>query len=218
MTQRTVLSVSILVVWVIAMATAFWWFQWRNLRSFDTSESWRFYPETLPAELQPLLARLPKDAAKGYLLHFWTPNCACNVGNLEHLARLGARFSAEGIQLVVIGHPDEELPKLWRRVEKTWDGHIGILSAPLKPVIPGTPAALVLDAHQQPIYFGPYSSSADCSVADEGLIEYPLQSVVDAMPVRPQSYLSFGCFCDQPEFSSARPADVVYQPVLRGTL
>lgn len=218
MTRRTILSIAILVVWAIAMATAFWWFQWRNLRTFDTSDNWRLYPDTLPAELQPLLTQLPKGNAKGYLLHFWTPNCACNVGNLEHLARLGSRFAPEGMQLVIIGQPDKELPKLWRQVEANWDGHIGILNASLKPVIPGTPAALVLNAHQQPVYFGPYSLSADCSVADEGIIEYRLQSVVDATPVRPQSYLSFGCFCDPTELSSARPTAVAYQPVLRGTL
>jgi hypothetical protein len=60
--------------------------------------------------------------------------------------------------------------------------------------IEATPAALVFDAAEQLVYFGPYSDSARCGESG-GLVERVLDRVLGGQAPRPQPFYGGGCFC-----------------------
>jgi len=181
--SRKSLLVGLLVLaWLTAMASAFWWYQARYIRPFaDTTALFSGDPLRLPAEL----------AGPGpiRLVHFWDPACPCNVGNQQHLAELIARFASQGVVFYAVQKPGSQ-------------GQLPDTLSALKPLsqfpgaeqLPASPAVGIWDKDGKLAYFGPYSEGATCT-SSNSFIEPILEALAQNRPINATHTLAVGCFC-----------------------
>ena len=169
-------------LWLLAMIWAFWWYQARYLRPFDTS------PTLFSGEHLQLPATLAGPGPVR-LVHFWDPACPCNVGNQQHLAEMLERYAGQ-VQFYAVQRP----------------GSRGQLPAPLAALqplsalqgaedLPASPAVAVWDSLGRLAYFGPYSEGAVCTSANS-FVEPVLDALLAGRPVLAPQTLASGCFCD----------------------
>lgn len=181
--RKTLLACSIALLWATAMASAYWWYQLRYIRSFS-EQTTLFAGDIL---------RLPAELAGPgpiRLVHFWDPACPCNIGNQQHLSELLARFEPQGVRFY--------------SVQKA--GSQGQLPAPLQSLqalaqlpgserLPASPAVAIWDRQGQLAYFGPYSEGATCN-SGNSFIEPILEALNAGRSVNASNTLAVGCFCD----------------------
>ena len=183
-TRRRNLLVSLLaILWLGAMLAAFWWYEARYIRPFDTrTELFSGAELRLPAEL----------AGPGpiRLVHFWDPACPCNVGNQQHLAELISRYAPQGVMFYAVQRPGSHgsLPQTLGALQP-------LEALPGSENLPASPAVGIWDREGRLAYFGPYSEGALCTSANS-FIEPILDALGAGRPVQADSNLAAGCFCD----------------------
>lgn len=181
--HKTLLASLIAALWLGAMLLAFWWFQARYIRPFEPrTELFTGAELRLPAEL----------AGPGpvRLVHFWDPGCPCNVGNQQHLGELVETYAPRGVEFYAVQKAGSQgrLPTNLQALQplEELDGSAGL---------PASPAVAIWDREGRLAYFGPYSEDALCTSANS-FIEPILEALMDGRPVRAESNLAVGCFCD----------------------
>ncbi|MFP8968094.1 hypothetical protein ACKC9G_16045 [Pokkaliibacter sp. CJK22405] len=197
--KSPVFSLKLLILWVVSIAAALWGANHYYKTAFGIGSEWRSYANELPVSWQPLLDHIPEDDDEAHLLHFWAPDCESNEVVVAYLTDLGMRYAHQGVHLVLVGKPRLLDQRLWSALIHAWNGQIGVIQEPLVADIPPMPAALILDQHKNPVYFGPYTDvSGDCgSVASTGLVETPLQSISMGIPLPVRTAMQFGCACQK---------------------
>ena len=181
LTRKSLLAYLLAGLWLVAMVWAFWWYQARYLRPFDTS------PTLFSGEHLQLPAAIAGPGSVR-LVHFWDPACPCNVGNQQHLAEMLERYAGQ-VQFYAVQRP----------------GSRGQLPAPLAALqplsglqgaedLPASPAVAVWDSLGRLAYFGPYSESAVCTSANS-FVEPVLDALLAGRPVLAPQTLASGCFC-----------------------
>lgn len=187
-------------VWWVAMAYAFWTFELKHQRSFETSRTALFdsgaRSASAEAWFRATVAPSLSDGGSASLatvVHVYSPGCACNRYTHPHLARILARYQAKGVRFVAAssssdssGADSSPAPDGLRQVALSHDAGLSWIES--------TPAALVFDARGKLVYFGPYSDSGRCG-ATGGLVEKVLDRVLSGQPSRPQPFYGGGCFC-----------------------
>ena len=181
--RKTLLAGVLAMLWLGAMLAAYWWFQARYIRPFEArTELFDGTRLRLPAEL----------AGPGpiRLVHFWDPGCPCNVGNQQHLGELVQAYAPRGVQFYAVQKAGSQ-------------GHLPANLQALQPLagvagsegLPASPAVAIWDREGRLAYFGPYSEGALCT-SSNSFIEPILEALAAGRPVRAQSNLAVGCFCD----------------------
>ena len=181
--RKTLLASLLALFWLGAMLVAFWWFQARYIRPFESrTELFDGRQLQLPAEL----------AGPGpiRLVHFWDPACPCNVGNQQHLGELVQTYLPQGVQFYAVrkAGTQGQLPQSLQALQVL--AHI-----PGSEQLPASPAVAVWDQQGRLAYFGPYSEGALCT-SSNSFIEPILEALAAGRPVRADSNLAVGCFCD----------------------
>ena len=184
--RKTILVSLLIVLWLGAMAAALWWFQTRYIRPFE-SRTELF----VGAEL-----RLPDELAGPgpiRLVHFWDPSCPCNVGNQQHLAELVQTYVPRGVQFYALQKAGSHgrLPDNLQALQP-------LERVPGSEHLPASPAVAIWDQEGRLAYFGPYSEGALCT-SSNSFIEPIIEALVAGRPVRADSNLAVGCFCDWQE-------------------
>lgn len=190
---RKFIGLSLVLSWGIFVVVAFWVFTYQNLRLF--------------ADERDVLARFPEEVAKtlvnvrplpsehtGRLVHFWNPECRCSRFSQDHEKEIMTIYGEQGIDFVV-AVPDQSL------VAQALETFPKASSAVVINQINGfsSPSALVFDAQDTLVYFGPYSEGAFCASSDNTPAELILNDVVSHETVTPWLNLSaFGCYCPWP--------------------
>ncbi|WP_447588244.1 DUF6436 domain-containing protein [Aquipseudomonas campi] len=181
--RKTLLIFLFAALWLGAMLAAYWWFQVRYIRPFDARTQLFSGAELrLPAELSgPGAIRV---------VHFWDPACPCNVGNQQHLAELLATYVPKGVQFYAVQKAGShgQLPATLRALQP-------LSALPGSADLPASPAVAIWDREGRLAYFGPYSEGALCTSANS-FIEPILEALSAGRPVRADSTLAVGCFCD----------------------
>lgn len=180
--RKTLLAYLLAALWIAAMVWAFWWYQARYLRPFDTS------PTLFSGEHLRLPAALAGPGPVR-LVHFWDPACPCNVGNQQHLAELTERYAGR-VSFHVVQRPGSR-------------GRLPATLAALRPLsglagaeaLPASPAVAVWDTLGRLAYFGPYSEGAVCTSANS-FVEPVLDALLAGRAVLAPQTLAGGCFCD----------------------
>ena len=180
--RKSLLAYLLAGLWLAAMVWAFWWYQARYLRPFDTS------PTLFSGEHLQLPAAIAGPGSVR-LVHFWDPACPCNVGNQQHLAELLARFAPLGVQFFAVQKPGShgQLPATLQALRP-------LATPPGAEALPASPAVAIWDRQGRLAYFGPYSEGAVCSSANS-FIEPVLQALIDGRPVQATQSLAQGCYC-----------------------
>ncbi|WXL28076.1 DUF6436 domain-containing protein [Ectopseudomonas mendocina] len=164
------------------MFGAYWWYEARYMRSFS-DQTTLFSGETL---------RLPEALAGSgdiRLVHFWDPECPCNVGNQQHLGELIERFSQQGVSFYVVQKPGTsgELPANLKALKP-------LAELPGSEQIPASPAVAIWDKSGKLAYLGPYSEGAVCS-SSNSFVEPILEALLAGRQVVASNNLAVACFC-----------------------
>ena len=187
---------AIVAVWMVSTAYAFWAFEFKQQRSFESPHSVLFdsAARASSAEAWYRESVAPQiGAGVATVVHVYSAGCACNRFTHPHLARIVSAYRRQGVNFVAALRTDAAssayLP----------EGPAGLAQVALPARgalswIEATPAALVFDARGRLIYFGPYSDSARCGESG-GLVERVLDSVLRGRATTPQPFYGGGCFC-----------------------
>jgi Domain of unknown function (DUF6436) len=200
--QRSAYTWAVVSVWLTGTAYAFWSFEFKQQRSFESARTVLFDSgaRARSAELwfretvAPQLAGA--DARVATVVHVYSADCSCNRFTHPHLARIISGYQHRGVSFVAAVHgPATALAS----GPASYAGPTGIQQVELRggsdlAWIESTPAALVFDAAGRLVYFGPYSDSARCGES-AGLVERVLDRMLGGQAPRPQPFYGGGCFC-----------------------
>jgi len=188
---------AVVVVWLAGTAYAFWSFELKQQRSFESARTVLFdsgvrartAEDWFRAAVAPRLDR--RESAVATVVHVYAADCPCNRYTHPHLARIVAKYQARGVSFVAAlrdaGVPAvTPVPRGLQQVVLPSGGELAWIEA--------TPAALVFDANGRLVYFGPYSDSARCGDSG-GLVERVLDRMLGGQTPHPQPFYGGGCFC-----------------------
>lgn len=172
----------VVAVWLTGCAWAFWHFELRLQRPFETARAALFDSNLrqtaaenwFRAEVQPKTASPGMTVAT--VVHLYRAGCPCNRFTDPHLARIAARYRPRHVEFIAI------------------DARGATAHAARPAWFDATPAALVFDAGGHLVYYGPYSDGARCGEG-AGLVERALDHLLDGHLPVPQSRFASGCFC-----------------------
>jgi hypothetical protein len=200
--KRSAFAWAVVSVWLTGTAYAFWSFEFKQQRSFESARTVLFDSgaRARSAELWFREAVAPQlggaDSRVATVVHVYSADCPCNRFTQPHLARIisGYRHRGVGFVAAVHGPATAAAGSLASPV-----GLAGIQQVELRggsdlAWIESTPAALVFDAAGRLVYFGPYSDSARCGESG-GLVERVLDRMLGGQTPRPQPFYGGGCFC-----------------------
>ncbi len=181
--RKYLIATAIAAIWLGSSATALWWFQIRFIRPFNgqltvfSGDSLRF-PEQ------------PDNAGAILFVHFWDPDCPCNIGNQQHLEELTEKFAVRGVRFFVVQKNDTrgKLPAALRSKLQPLN------YLPGAEQIPASPAAAIWDRHGRLAYIGPYSEGLICT-SNNSLVEPVLESLIQGHRTELTHLLSVGCYC-----------------------
>jgi uncharacterized protein DUF6436 len=175
--KRNAYAWAVVAVWLVGTAYAFWAFELKHQRSFESAHTVLFdsgsRARSAEAWFHAVVApqRSSESGHAATVVHVYAANCPCNRFTNPHLARIVAGYQRRGVSFVTVARGSIDL---------AW--------------IEATPAALVFDASGKLVYFGPYSDSARCGESG-GLVERVLDRVLGGQAPRPQPFYGGGCFC-----------------------
>ena len=188
---------AVVAVWLAGTAYAFWSFELKQQRSFESARTVLFdsgvrsrtAEDWFRAAVAPHLDR--RQSVVATVVHVYAADCPCNRYTHPHLARILARYQARGVSFVAAarqaGVPAvTPVPTGLQQVVLPGGGELAWIEA--------TPAALVFDANGRLVYFGPYSDSVRCGDSG-GLVERVLDRMLGGQAPRPQPFYGGGCFC-----------------------
>lgn len=202
-------SYCLAVFWLVGTVFAFWLFMasdYRNFASISPQQLAVFEKTNFSNTLEAYAKRHGQGDSvdiKGYVFHFWNPDCQCDRFNRPHVEKLISLYAPLGIRFFIVPKAGET------RSAKRWASSLGqshesvmVLDSSLardhwvKEWVQTGPAAAVLDHQGKLAYFGPYSLGGICKADENSLIENALSKVViQSKPL--QTYASgFGCFCN----------------------
>jgi hypothetical protein len=195
---QTILAATLFLFWIGVTAYAFWWFEFKNLRPFDTTSAGTVIKPDMEGIYHMLMAALPKDEERISVVHFWNPDCYCNRFNLVHLKQIMGEYQGKNVQFyLAIAAPVTN--KTQQRHMQSDFGDIPVLlldSIQMKRMVPSTPAAAVLRPGHGITYFGPYSEGAMCSRQSGSFVETVLDASLSGDVSAQLNTLAFGCYCD----------------------
>lgn len=192
--SKTLIASILVFVWAGATAYAFWWFEFKNLRPFDTRANGQVVEISVGPLEQSLLKLTQADTQAIRVIHFWNPECYCNRFNQQHLQQIQQQYANQGVSfyLALVG----DTQKYQSLIEKKYK-NIPILKIDsFAGLIPSTPSAAILKAGHGLTYFGPYSEGAMCSAQSGSFVEKILDASLNGNPAVQINSLAFGCYCD----------------------
>jgi hypothetical protein len=175
-------------LWLAGTAYAFWSFELKHERSFESGRTVLFDSATRERSAEAWFRSAIGPRGGVTVVHVYEPNCPCNRFTHPHLARIIANYQQRGVRFVAAarggagGAPPDGLQQ------------VVVPSGSDLAWIEATPAALVFDANGRLVYFGPYSDSARCGDSG-GLVERVLERMLAGQAPRPQAFYGGGCFC-----------------------
>ena len=174
------LTGALVLVWIAAMAWAWWWLDARHERNFQR-----------PAYFQGAGVAGPFAVGDIQVVHIWQSGCPCNAGHEAYIQEMTDRFAAQGVRFARAGSPAGgrgdilgdlphwPLPAAWA----DW---------------PGGPSVAIWDAAGQLAYAGPYSDGASCNQASS-FIEPVLRALLQGRTVNAARYDTLACLCELDE-------------------
>lgn len=201
--KRIWIATPLLLCWLAGTSYAFWWFQARDLRAFDSKpqDMAVFKGQGLMDKLLTLPVGLQQgEPTQALVVHFWNPACGCNKFNNPHVRDIVQQYRGQGIRFltVVQSQAGEDMQALSAEARELFDTPVMLdTSLQLDPAsLPAaTPAAAVINTKGQLAYFGPYSDSAFCGVNGSAFVEKTLDKILAGNATESLNTLAYGCFC-----------------------
>jgi hypothetical protein len=200
--KRSAYAWAVVSVWLTGTAYAFWSFEFKQQRSFESARTVLFdsAARARSAELWFREAVAPQpggtDARVATVVHVYSADCPCNRFTHPHLARIISGYQHRGVSFVaaVHGPATAVASSLASSAGLTGIQQVELRGGSDLAWIESTPAVLVFDAVGRLVYFGPYSDSARCGESG-GLVERVLDRMLGGQTPQPQPFYGGGCFC-----------------------
>ena len=175
MIKKTLIGIAV-ILWLCVLLGALWWYNSTYIRT-----------EFFAGQQLQFPAQVTSDKPIRFI-HFWSPDCPCNIGNQQHLAELMETY-AEQVSFYQMQMPGSQgqLPKNLTSIQP--------IELELPPEsLPASPAVAIFDEFDRLAYFGPYSEGAICT-SSNSFVEPILESLLEGRSVLASSNLASGCFC-----------------------
>lgn len=191
---KTLIASILVFIWAGATAYAFWWFEFKNLRPFDTRANGQVVDISAQPLQQALLTLTQSDPHTIRVIHFWNPACYCNRFNQQHLQQIRQKYERLGISfyLALVGNKTQYKSE----IEANYMGIRVVELGEVARFIPSTPSAAIIKVGHGLTYFGPYSEGAMCSAQSGTFVEKILDASLTGNPAAKINSLAFGCYCD----------------------
>jgi hypothetical protein len=178
-----VIAWSVLGLWLLGTAGAFWYFELRDWRAFS-SDSAHLFDLKRTGEMENWFSAEVDVPASGHpqltFIHLYSPGCRCNGYTESHLRRLLDRYQSRGVRFLAATTPSfngglSDVPHPL--------GLSAVASSRLLAAagIATAPAALIFDATGRLLYYGPYSDAAWCG-SGGGLVEPVIDRALAGRP------------------------------------
>lgn len=199
----------LVLIWVVSTVTAFWWFQFRTIREFDSSavsnKTVFFESGELGDRLEKLVQQRAHDSKQhpGFIkvVHFWDPDCPCSRFNEVHVKQIMSEYAGKNVQFTIVVSGNDAATRKQRlaRAQKIFNSKAVTEIRddwPMQNGPPSSPAVGIISAKGELVYFGPYSLGARCSATKGQFVEKVLNKLQDKNSVKKQlNTLAVGCFC-----------------------
>src|SRR6202020_143433 len=192
--KRSAYAWAVASVWLAGTAYAFWSFELKHERSFESAHTVLFdsgsRARSAEAWFHTVLA--PQlGSGSGHVatvVHIYSADCPCNRFTHPHLARIISGYQHRGVSFVaaVHGPATAVAGSLTSSAGLTGIQQVELRGGRDLAWIESTPAALIFDATGRLVYFGPYSDSARCGESGGGLVERVLERVLGGQSPQPQ--------------------------------
>ena len=190
------------VGWLVIVVSGFWWFQFKDIRSFASESSVVFFEgDKFNHQIVNMVKNIGAAQKKTTLVHFWDSECSCNRFNEPHVKELIEKYAQQNIQFVIVAKSVELARKehVLTKAKMIFNhpAVIGVISEDDINLdnMPSTPSVAVLNGKQNLMYFGPYSVGAVCNTKNGAFVEKILESMFKGMPKKQLNVLATGCFC-----------------------
>jgi hypothetical protein len=201
---RLIVIGGIAAIWLMLSGLALYALQTADQRLFDPSilaDNDRFSAHLL----QQAFAALTPGATQAQLFFIVDPTCSCSEATIEHLQTLATELNERRVEVTLI-LPRESAQAGQSLAEALRSDH-GIevrLTNPesVNALIPSSPAAVLLNADLDLIYYGPWSAGAACVSGTSGFVESALKVLGDESPLAVINRSAVGCYCDWHSFES----------------
>ena len=164
--KRLIIASAIFVVWFIAIAVAFWWFQLRYINDFGSYFA-EFNGESIEASFP---FPVSGDAV---VVHILDDGCPCTRFAHDHIRELEHRFSSHVVFMN------------WRELPESFRSSVNL---------PASPAVAIWDGTGALAYFGPYSSGSFCGQGDD-FVFATLDNLTNDVNPKWINQDAVGCFC-----------------------
>lgn len=192
--SKILLTSMLVILWAAGTVYAFWWFEFKNLRPFDTNSSGEVIKTPVTELEQTLLKLTENEPGRIRVFHFWNPDCYCNRFNTQHLEQIQKQYKPQGIDFYLV--VSERHKADTKQIRKIF-GDISILETEgMSDLVPSTPSAAIIKLDHGLTYFGPYSEGAMCSAQSGSFVEKTLDATLTGTPNVQVNSLAFGCYCD----------------------
>jgi len=192
--HKLVFSIFLVTLWLVFTAYAFWWFEFKDLRMFNTDSRGLSHEVDLDYVEQTLSGLLAQRQGGVAVVHFWNPDCYCNNFNQQHVQQIRQEYAGREVHFYLAmalppAHYQEEINKKF--------GEVDVLYVPqLAGAINSTPSSVVMVPGKGITYFGPYSDGAMCTAQNGTFVESAIAAVFDGQFNTQINNLAFGCYCD----------------------
>ena len=196
------LAILLVSVWIVVVVTGFWWFQYKDLRSFASESSVVFFQgEQFSNQLSTFVNNVGSNGDAITVVHFWDPACSCNKFNEPHVNDLIKTYSGQNLRFVIVARvKDASLTKqVLAKASKVFN-HPAVVRVVSEhdvdlETMPSSPAVAVINSQRNLMYFGPYSVGAVCNVENGAFVEKALQQMSQGNVKKQLNVLAMGCFC-----------------------
>lgn len=164
----------VIPLWLMAVVTGFWWFEYRHWQSFETMAI------TFDGQdIQPFY-QASGQKGKTTVLHFTDKTCPCSRYSERHIEDLQL-ILANTKQVVVTPPMVASIPNV---------------------IVPATPSVAIWNEQGELAYFGPYSSGAVCGEGKD-FVSRVLSELQKHRNPRWINTLGVGCYCSYPNEKNA---------------
>ncbi|PSL16201.1 hypothetical protein CLV44_102124 [Marinobacterium halophilum] len=191
------LSLALVIIWMIAMGFAFWWFQLRWYQPLEDLTGDALFDST---RLQASQTR--PDAALE-IVHFYDGNCPCTRFNTPHVQALSQQYRSDDVRLRVLVPSADQLDKVRQLFPHAEHAVATPQNAP-----PASPSALVISRELGAQYLGPWSPGAVCNARSGDYVAQVLDQLLTGKRHEQTFQLARGCLCPWPNRLSLAQAGV----------
>lgn len=195
---RSLYTKALLFIAFISTAASLWWFSLDSVRPFIRTKNNAVFlqPSLVEKQLKQIISTAPKPQPKQVtLLHFWNPNCLCNLLSQRHFDELLEQYDHTALRVFVIA-PSNITAQQESEFKKLNGKRMGLIKSDFP--FPASPALALFDDKRNLGYYGPYGFGAFCIPSSDSFFSSLIKRYRTEASTLYMNVIGKGCYCDWP--------------------